>query len=535
MGVLSSAGDFFGNLGRRSKELGDEVMDKAKGLRGQAKAAPGPSSTPNFETSPGVSEAIKANAGSGEAQSYLRGQQAQNASFQAANAPAPKPGFLSRSATNVGRLAGPAAAASEVYSAGSNISAGENPVSAVGRSLLRGGTTMLGGAAGAALGTLGGPVGTLAGGVAGSAAGYKLGDTVADKVFGPEGKPSSPIASAQAAPAQAAQPNLAATPATTAAPDPGYVDLVGGDKARPAVLTDTTFGVPVSGQGAFRRTGTLLANGEIDRSTGGTATKLGGPDEPASAGLRNAPVAATSGAPRVEGKGLYKFRADTTNAKLAEADATNKATLAATVAQRDLELRKWMYEKEHTAQNEQEKRVGERTADYVRAKNPAVSESLVPGSKAQQDYEAKVKQETADVGERLRHTLSVTKQTPGKLNDDQHSLLLKANDIRNRLEPYRSSKLGWAQDFFGSKRFDSKNLYSYLPARDAGGTVKPAIPKTFGYSVEMGNGNKMKVYSAVNKDGTTGFNFTGPNDPVDADAMEIMTPAIKAAQQARKK
>lgn len=534
--------NFFDNM----KRMGGALADRAKGMIGlgeapvQTGAAEGPISNPNVQSGPKLS---------GEATKYVTDKAALDAKFAQPAAP----GRIATGLRTAGKVAPALAVGAEAYDATSNIMNGENPVKSIGRAALRGGATLLGGAAGA-LG--GGGIASVPLAVGGGALGYKLGDMAADYIFGqpPQAQPSMREAPVRPGAAPAPAPEPVTGPQIPVMSQPGEP----GGTARPeALMAPNSDLVPQAGYGGIKRTGVLtgVAPGAgpmgtdrnvVDRSSAGPARGLGNGDPTVVAPVQrlayeraqaeeaarqeNAPAAAGAGGlrgvPIVRGRGITQFKADAENARnavaMAGVDATRennaavRAQAAATLA--------------HTRESENEKRVDQRTGDYVRAKNPAVAESLIPGSKAQQDYEAKVKQQTSDVNERIRHTVSLTNGSVGALAEPTHSVLLKANDFRERAEEARKGALPWATDFFGNKRFDSKNLLSYLPARDGKGGVKPALPEVFGYSVEMGNGNKVKVYKLAGG----GFNLTGPNDPIDADAMELIKPAIEASQRARR-
>ena len=74
------------------------------------------------------------------------------------------------------------------------------------------------------------------------------------------------------------------------------------------------------------------------------------------------------------------------------------------------------------------------------------------------------------------------------------------------------------RDFFGNKRFDSRDLYSYDVK-----SAKPAIDG--GYVIELNNGNTVKAEAVSGG----GFNFFTPNGPVDADLAKLYTPVVEAA------
>lgn len=528
-------GNFFDNVARRGKELGEQGIERMKTTLGGLRGQPAEPSVGNPNVGPGRPSA--------EAGAYQAERAAQAKSFADAAKPAAS-GGLRGALSTAGRAAGPAAAAlSEGISLTGALSNGENPIKAVGRSALRGGMTMLGGAAGAGLGTLAAPgAGTLAGGAAGAYAGQKVGNAAADYVFGPEAPAAAPAP-------QAAQPQSGVLEGHSS-PSGDYLNgqrlpTAGapgsGLRTVPVTAGEVMGGTanPAPGQGAFQRTtpgnpGQAVAVGG-DESVARDAAQARANSEAAAA--KNLRSGGAQPQPGVFGEiaqmqGLRtKVQSDAardsaTREGLRLASTTRGQDITREGQQTSAALK--IAELHRAMGNENETRVTKRTEDYVRSKMTPERAQLFNDPATRAAEEQKLKQQTSDVQERIRHTQSLTGKGVGELPEAQHSLLLKANDLRERLEGEgRKGVVAFAQDFVGNKRFDSKNLYSYLPARDGSGTVKPAIPETFGYSVEMGNGNKVKVYKLAGG----GFNFTGPNDPMDSEAMELMQPAIAAAQK----
>lgn len=576
---MTTANGFFDNLKRVAGDAASKTWDRAsgvfEGLRGQASAA---TDYVKNAVNPGAAASAEEQAAKSTVQSAQRmaatgmepgpaglrstpdaivaraadpvgrsgpstGQMIKNASQYT---PRGLGGFLAKT----GRALPAVTPLVEAGTAAMNIADGENPVKAIGRGLVRGGMTVAGGLGGAALGTLGAPgVGTLLGGAAGGTAGYRIGDAVSDSLFGPapDGQPdlrkpvggaAAPVAAPVAAPRNANSVMTGRSSMTDGDSLNGQRIPLASENAdaRPQAIISEPSLNPAPGYGAIQRTGNLNPDGSVDRSTAKPAVALGNglgsqPVQTAQAGQSAAAGGSANGlreVPTVQGRGLTKFKADVRNQHAATEARSQDVTRENNAIARTIQLAQM----QRTNENDRQEQVVKSVDDYVRAKNPAVKESLVPGSKAQADYEAGIKQKGADLHDRLRHTASVTPGVGslGRVSESQQTLLHKANDFRERLETTgRSGVIPWAQDFFGNKRFDSKNLYSYLPARDDKGAVKPAIPETFGYSVEMGNGNRIKVY----KLGGGGFNFTGPNDPIDADAMELIKPAIDASRTRR--
>jgi hypothetical protein len=575
---MTTTNNFFENVANRSKALAAEGWDRAQsafnGLRGQSAAsvgnaagrAVGGAAAATGETiseaGRGFSQGLRGEAlppdaanakwgaqGSPEAQQFRAGGSSAPAPAQVGTPP--KPGMLRTTAGKlggaVGKLGVPGAlAAGAIDSAGTSTEDyrqqwGLPNMTAVGRGL-RG----LGASENAA--QLGDDLVVRGVGTAGSVA-----NAATLGLFNKMVPPAEASTAPKPAGSTAAAPNPGLKSEAVQPTDDGsFVDLTNGSRARPNVLTDSNIGVPVPGQGAFR------GGNRPAQAVGGPASMAAEnarvQENAAAAQAKNSYTASLRAGGPSDGQGTSEggggvFGEMAKMASLRTADVSaqrNQAQMNKNVehgltnqgqqiteANNKAQIALQIHDRNHTLGNENEKRVETRTADYVRSKAEVANPQLYadPATRASED--AKLKQQTADVNERIKHTLSVTKAgiTTGTLPDAQHSLLLKANDMRDRLEPFRNSKLAWAQDFFGDKRFDSKNLYSYLPARDKGGAVKAAEPGGFGYTITMGNGNKVKAYSVLNPNGGIGFNFTGPNDAIDADVMELIKPAIDAAQR----
>lgn len=96
--------------------------------------------------------------------------------------------------------------------------------------------------------------------------------------------------------------------------------------------------------------------------------------------------------------------------------------------------------------------------------------------------------------------------------------LLLARKLRDKAEAARSGWSQQARDFFGASRADSGDLYSYMPHS----VERATLPFGGGYIIRSKNGNTMNIKAAQGG----GFNWTGPNDPIDADIAELIAPKI---------
>lgn len=144
-------------------------------------------------------------------------------------------------------------------------------------------------------------------------------------------------------------------------------------------------------------------------------------------------------------------------------------------------------------------------------------------------HETKIKNLEASLRTDINHSLG--NRRDGKkyedLNQTEREQLFLAKKFKDKVVDSRGGLANKASNFFGNKRFDSKDLYSFMPS-GAEGTV---IPFQGGYKIQTQNGNTMFVKQAMGG----GFNWTGPNDPVDADLSALVTPHIKRYQDSLKK
>lgn len=114
----------------------------------------------------------------------------------------------------------------------------------------------------------------------------------------------------------------------------------------------------------------------------------------------------------------------------------------------------------------------------------------------------------------------------GDLSDTEMQQLVIGKKFKDGVNDARSGFSQSMRDYFGSKRFDSKDLYSYIPAR-----VERSNTPGSSYKVIMKNGNTADI-TALAKGG---FNWFGPNEAVDADMLAMITPLIDKFERGQKK
>lgn len=157
--------------------------------------------------------------------------------------------------------------------------------------------------------------------------------------------------------------------------------------------------------------------------------------------------------------------------------------------------------------------------NHAQAQVPAAT-SILPGGGAQRDRDASVKQYGADLKNRIEYSLGDRKdgRRMEQLQPVEQNQLFLADAFRRKVEDKRGEVIQSFRDLFGNKRFDSRNLYSYMP-------VKAESANDGGYLVHFANGNTAKADLVGGE-----FKFFGPNGPVDADLQQFIAPLIRKAR-----
>jgi hypothetical protein len=340
---------------------------------------------------------------------------------------------------------------------------------------------------------------------------------------------------------------LAQQPVQAGGPSgPGMIQTNQGMQT-PDQLIDGT-AVPASGQGAFRRTGGqgvsvgtdgALFGGKLqplskdaspeeaklwlDKSVALQNSEVQGRDalrkDLAQINARNPFDTGGSGpANAIAGLAAYgaMSRMQKNEADLGvrqDANATAKAKIASDIAIKNREdLRKTQEVNRGTMDKELE--------DYGRVKAGPKEMSELPAT-----YEGRVKAELSKVRQDINYSLG-NRKDGRKLEDlepAERQQLLLAKSIKDKVADSRGGIGQKFRDYFGNKQFDSKDLYSYMPK-----AVEPTLDG--GYKVLMANGNTMTVSAARGG----GFNLTGPNDPVDADIQQLISPLVDKYEKSQK-
>jgi hypothetical protein len=123
----------------------------------------------------------------------------------------------------------------------------------------------------------------------------------------------------------------------------------------------------------------------------------------------------------------------------------------------------------------------------------------------------------------------------GQLSNAEMEQLMMAKRIKNKFEQGRGDTVQQLRDFFGTKRFDSKDLYSYLPATGKNGELLgadiSALPGGGSFLLRAKNGNTMTATRGMGGE----WNLISPNGPVDADVAAIFGKHIEAAEERARK
>lgn len=136
------------------------------------------------------------------------------------------------------------------------------------------------------------------------------------------------------------------------------------------------------------------------------------------------------------------------------------------------------------------------------------------------EREAAALERTSDLEARMRRTAASGGKQLGDIDVVERRQMIMADNLRRRLEESRSSMDSFMRDFVGNKRFDSQNLYDYMP--------KEVEDAPFGRIVTMRNDNTVRVRKVV-RNGES--NWFSPNGPIDADMMALIEAAPKKGQK----
>lgn len=484
-----------------------------------------------------------------------------------------------------GALAAPAAAVGELMDKDSvdmidpsSDMTGEDRLRQGARVALRTGGGILGGAGGAALG--GGPVSGFMGAIPGSIAGYKAGDSVADFLVGPQrskalrmtgGAQTPDEGSVPAAQGPAASmPNLR-TGSVAVDPNVWMQDKQGPDgSTKPAFIpvgapdkpaegltaNETQIDGRPWGQYEVPRGGILISNDQTGKVTGyqeqnpdvaianerermravsgmdsatvpaGRGMRGGGPAQPGSVFGDMAKVGGYAAAGReAKNKADLSLRSDANRIALA------KANLEYGFKDRELNIREG--ELKDKREEAGRKQMDSQIEGAAREIEPARSTGNVVGYGAEKesDYTERVKKRTDALRNDIQFSVGNRGKRYGDLSEPERQQLFLAAKIKRNVESGRDDIAQMGRDFFGIKRFDSRDLYSYMPKTGKNGELLGAettiIPFQGGYTLRSQNGSTMTAKRGVGGE----WNLTGPNGAIDADTAALFQPHIDALEK----
>ena len=201
----------------------------------------------------------------------------------------------------------------------------------------------------------------------------------------------------------------------------------------------------------------------------------------------------------------------------------NQELKAAEVGLRTAQLQATLDQQKRAAEKEEgenfDKRIETEATRIAGA--PAAGIAGVGGEKPDA-YKARVgnikAQMRSDIDFSVSNRFGKDKKKFEQLDRDEQSKLFLLSELKQKTTDARGGIMQGFRDFFGNKRFDSRDLYSYDVK-----SAKPAIDG--GYVIELNNGNTVKAEALSGG----GFNFFTPNGPVDADLAKLYTPVVEAA------
>lgn len=286
---------------------------------------------------------------------------------------------------------------------------------------------------------------------------------------------------------------------------------------------------PASGYGAFQRT----TRGDV-----GPATKVGArtgevqPGGSNAAGLRLALPEAKNLAGHMVN--LAALGAQAHAASIKESGAAAETGLGIRAALAGTQIKRTNQEITAGANTALDKTVNDHIAGLLADKDDQyglggtrkTGVAGIGGESADQ-YKDRLGQQASETRNRIASTLANRKD--GKnledLSDTETQQLLLLDRIRRKVDNGRGDKVQSLRDFFGNKRFDSNDLYSYAPVAK----LPSAIPGQGSFHFQLANGNTVTAVRAKGGE----WNFTTPNGPVDSDVAEFFTKQIELQKKGK--
>lgn len=161
---------------------------------------------------------------------------------------------------------------------------------------------------------------------------------------------------------------------------------------------------------------------------------------------------------------------------------------------------------------------------FVRSRAGPMKTSLIGSNETKDQFEARIAKDKADLQADINFTLG-DRQGPKKrfdqLSNTEREELFLAKRLKDKVTEGREGFSQKLRDYFGAKRFDSRNLDSFVPVK-----AEPAkLPGS--YVVHFKNGNTAEVSDLQNGK----FNWLGPNEPIDSDIASVLRPILEKAKE----
>lgn len=463
-------------------------------------------------------------------------------------------GWVAKKVAPVEQIANVADAASRVASDGLTYDERKNEAKRGGINMLatsigRVGGGILGAGGGAALGSVVPFAGTVSGGAAGLVGGQAIGadlgrrtgEWIGEKFYGaPKGQGVEDRL--REASDGSALRNVAVSPAA-------QTGTIAEPQAQPAAKSSIdwrgqkdAYGMPPLPEDAtpeqakqWLEASNVMAAQENERRTRGSGQQAGGdPLQP----LRDLAAVGAGAKPGHSGFGglaalagygaISRQQANATNASLRNQQIQSTANMARVkmiqdqfnkdreFGQKAEELKSTREDKADTKGNERRQKLNEQRAAIIEG-GPKTS---MLGDEKPDQHKSRVTQRAADIEDHLQASVADLKngKNLNTMKPKEVQYLYRAYDNKRSLEESRPGFWQSAADYTGAKRFDSKNLYGYVPS-----AVTPSKVPGETWRVEMANGNTIALKELAGGK----FNVLGPNSPVNSDLMEQITPLIE--------
>lgn len=118
----------------------------------------------------------------------------------------------------------------------------------------------------------------------------------------------------------------------------------------------------------------------------------------------------------------------------------------------------------------------------------------------------------------IDYTLATQKKDWARLNPSQRQSLYLMAALKQRVEESRASGDRSLAEYFGTKRFDSRDLTQYIPT-EANTNI---LGHSGGYTIKMKGGNEINVTKLAGGE----FQWLSANKPVDSDIVALFAPLI---------